>query len=148
MRAFIQRVSEARVKVAGEIIGEIDAGFLVLVCAMNGDDKNDIQWMTKKLLSLRVMADDKGKLNLSIKEKGKQILLVSQFTLSASLRKGNRPSFTRALLPESAALMIQELAAELRSFVKVAEGRFGADMKIELINDGPISIWLDSQDKQ
>lgn len=145
MRAVVQRVSRARVVVEGESVGSIGVGLLVLVGAMHDDQAADVAWMDKKLASLRVFADEAGKMNRSVRDVGGSILLVSQFTLCAETSKGNRPSFGAALAPEKAAEMIGALAAALRSSVPVETGRFGADMAVELTNDGPVTILLDSR---
>lgn len=145
MRAVVQRVSRARVVVAGEPVGSIGRGLLVLVGAMRDDQAADVAWMEKKLTALRIFADEAGKMNRSVREVGGSILLVSQFTLCAETSKGARPSFVAAMGPQEAAALLDTLAAGLRSAVPVETGRFGADMAVELTNDGPVTILLDSR---
>lgn len=146
MRCVVQRVSRAQVVVEGVAVGSIHRGLLVLVAAMQGDVADDAAWIERKLLSLRVFADAAGKMNLSVKDVGGAILLVSQFTLAADVGKGARPSFVTALHPDQARPAVDALAAALRAGgVPVETGRFGADMQVELVNDGPVTLWLDSR---
>lgn len=146
MRCVVQRVSRAQVVVEGAAVGSIHRGLLVLVAAMQGDGPDDVAWIERKLVSLRVFADAVGKMNLSVKEVGGAILLVSQFTLAADVGKGARPSFVTALHPDQARPAVDALAAGLRAAgIPVQSGRFGADMQVELVNDGPVTLWLDSR---
>ena len=144
MRAVLQRVTEARVHVDGQLIGETGKGFLILVCAMGGDTEAQAEKLAAKITKLRVFKDDQGKMNLSVKDIGGSALVVSQFTLAADLR-GNRPGFSTAAPPaEGERLYLhfsQALAAE---GVPVANGQFGADMAVSLVNDGPVTIWMDT----
>lgn len=148
MRALVQRVKGgAKVVVDQQTVGEIDHGFLVLLGAMGGDTDEDAAWICKKLLSLRIFGDEAGKMNRSIQDVGGQILLVSQFTLCADVARGNRPSFTAAMAPEAAKAMFDDVCSRLQESVPVATGIFGADMKVSLCNDGPVTIWLDSRER-
>ena len=149
MRAVIQRVSRARVVVDGRTVGEIDAGLCVLVGALAGDDQSDVDFMARKLSTLRVFHDQDGKMNRSVMDTGGSILLVSQFTLAADTTSGTRPSFTSALEPEKAQPMLEELANRLQSNgICVETGLFGARMLVELTNEGPVTIFIDSRDKR
>ncbi len=137
---------EARVKVAGECVGEIGAGFAVLACVMDGDGQSDTEYMLKKLSGLRVFEDENDKMNLSVKDVGGEILLISQFTLAGDARHGNRPSFSAAADPEYAEKTLSELKKGLEERgVCVKTGVFRAHMSVELINDGPVTILLDSR---
>ena len=144
MRALIQRVSEATVRVDGEITGQIGPGLLILICAMAGDTDAQAQNLATKIAKLRIFRDDAGKMNRSIRDIGGAALIVSQFTLAADLR-GNRPGFSTAANPEEGArlynLFITLIAAE---GIATANGIFGADMAVGLINDGPVTIWMDT----
>ncbi len=151
MRLILQRVSAASVRVAGDIVGEIDTGLLVLVGfgAEDGDVLSAvIQKMIEKMLDLRIFSDDAGKMNKSVKDIGGGILLVSQFTLYASCRKGRRPSFSDAASPQTAAQLFDLFVADVaqRHDGKTAQGVFGADMDVSLTNQGPVTIVLDSRD--
>lgn len=147
MLALLQRVSEASVTVEGERIAEIGAGLLVLVCAIDDDPEDDAVWLAEKIAKLRIFEDDAGKLNRSVADVGGAILAVSQFTLAADARKGNRPSFVHAARPEAAVPALDRFVGALRAAgLEVQTGSFGADMKVGLINDGPITIWLDTRD--
>ena len=144
MRLLIQRVSEASVSIAGEVIGRIGAGMLVLVGVGQQDGEAEAQWMANKCAGLRIFEDRQGKTNLSLLDVDGSALIVSQFTLYADTRKGRRPSFIRAALPENAQPLVQLLAEHLASHgVPVEHGRFGADMQVALVNDGPVTIWLE-----
>ncbi len=148
MIAVVQRVASARVVVAGRVVGEIGAGFLALVGAVDGDSVADIEYVEKRLATLRLFADEGGRMNRSIDEINGALLIVSQFTLAADTRKGRRPSFVKALAPEIAEPMIEDLVARLAARgVPVETGEFGASMQVELINDGPVTIVLDSRDR-
>ena len=144
MRAVIQRVSRAEVRVDGEVVGQVGRGAMVLVGVVRGDGSQDLEWMTRKLLGLRFFPDDEGKMNRSLADIGGGLLLVSQFTLAADIGKGTRPSFSKAEQPDRANELFEQLASECRKTVSVETGRFAADMKVELVNDGPVTLWLDS----
>ena len=144
MRAVLQRVTEARVHVDGELIGETGKGFLILVCAMGGDSDAQAQRLAAKIAKLRVFKDDQGKMNLSIRDIGGSALVVSQFTLAADLR-GNRPGFSTAAPPAEGERLYRVFSQCLEAEdVPVANGRFGADMAVSLVNDGPVTIWMDT----
>ncbi len=150
MRAVIQRVSQASVTVEGAIIGQIQLGLMVLVGIVNEDDTSDIEWLSNKIIHMRIFEDDNGVMNKSLIEVGGAILLVSQFTLYASTKKGNRPSYIAAAKPEISIpfyeAMIQQLEKDLGTSIQT--GKFGADMKVALINDGPVTICIDSKNKE
>lgn len=150
MRLCIQRVSEASVRVDGEIVGEIGKGLLILVGIEADDDQADIDWLVQKITNLRIFNDSEGKMNYSIKDVNGDFLVVSQFTLHASVKKGNRPSYIRAARPEQAIPLYERFVQSLQlcSGRNVATGKFGADMKVQLINDGPVTIWIDSKNKE
>ncbi len=144
MKALLQRVSSARVTVDGDVIGEIDRGLLVLLGLDQGDDLEQGRRLLEKLLSYRVFPDAEGRMNCSVRDVTGGVLLVSQFTLSASTRKGLRPSFSSALPPAEAELLFGQLLVELQGMHgMVAAGRFGADMKVTLVNDGPVTFLLE-----
>ncbi|MDR1801232.1 MAG: D-tyrosyl-tRNA(Tyr) deacylase [Lachnospiraceae bacterium] len=146
MKFVIQRVSEANVKVNGSIIGKIDKGYMILVGICNTDTKEIADKMVKKMISLRIFEDEEGKTNLSLDSVNGELLLISQFTLYANCKKGNRPSFLDAGDPAFAQEMYEYIIAECKKSVsKVEKGEFGADMKVSLINDGPFTIVLDSE---
>ena len=147
MRFVIQRVTHASVKVDGNITGEINKGFLVLIGVEESDTKDIADKMIKKLIGMRIFEDENGKTNLSLSAVDGSLLLVSQFTLYADCKKGNRPSFTRAGNPTMAENMYEYIISECRkNDVKVQVGVFGADMKVELLNDGPFTVILDSSE--
>ncbi len=150
MRAVIQRVSEANVTINNEITGEIGLGFLVLVGIEHADTQKDIDWLVRKITGLRVFSDKNGKMNLSIRDIEGGILAISQFTLHASCKKGNRPSFMKAAKPEAAIPLYNQfiISTEEALNKKIATGVFAADMKVSLINDGPVTIILDSQNPE
>lgn len=149
MIAVIQRVSEASVAIENEIKGKIETGFLVLIGITHADTEEDLEWLSKKIVGLRVFSDSDGKMNLDLAAVGGNILLISQFTLHANTKKGNRPSFIEAARPEIAIplyeKMIKKLSDELGKKIEV--GIFGADMKVGLVNDGPVTIIIDSKNK-
>lgn len=146
MRAVIQRVSEARVRVAGRVIGEIGQGFLVLLGVGQGDTEQDVSYLAGKVARLRVFEDDAGKMNLSLAEIEGSVLVVSQFTLLGDCRKGRRPGFSHAAPPEIAIPLYEAFARQLsQAGIPTATGQFQADMQVELINDGPVTLLLDSQ---
>ena len=143
MIALIQRVSQARVRVAGEVIGQIDAGLLALVCAEREDTEREADQLLAKLLGYRVFADDAGRMNRSLREVGGGLLVVSQFTLAADTNSGTRPSFTPAAAPEAGRRLYEHFVASARrDHPTVATGSFGAMMQVELTNDGPVTFWL------
>ncbi|MGE9963529.1 D-aminoacyl-tRNA deacylase [Fusicatenibacter saccharivorans] len=145
MKFVIQRVTGANVKVDGEIIGEIGKGFMVLIGVGEDDTREIADKMVKKMTGLRIFEDENGKTNLSLADVGGQMLLISQFTLYANCRKGNRPSFIEAGAPDKANEMYEYIIEECKKVVPVVErGQFGADMKVSLVNDGPFTIILDS----
>ena len=147
MRIVIQRVNHASVKVDGETIGSIGKGYLLLLGVAEGDTKEMVDRYVKKLSTLRIFADEEGKTNLSITDVGGEVLVVSQFTLYADCRKGNRPSFIKAGNPELANNLYEYIIAKCKEEIPdVQTGIFGADMKISLVNDGPFTILLDSED--
>ena len=147
MRACIQRVSSASVRVDGEIVGKIGSGFLVLLGVSAADTDSDRDALLNKMVGLRIFEDADEKMNLSLADVGGEILVVSQFTLYADCRKGRRPSFTDAAPPEMAERMYEEFVAILReNGFHVETGRFRAMMEVSLVNDGPVTIWLDSKD--
>lgn len=143
MRAVVQRVSEAAVRVDGEVLGAIGPGLMVLVCAMQGDDAARAAALALKISKLRIFQDEAGKMNRSVLDTGGAALVISQFTLAADL-KGNRPGFSTAAAPEEGNRLYEAFMAELAALgVPVQRGRFGADMKVSLVNDGPVTIWMD-----
>lgn len=145
MKIVIQRVSEAHVKVDGKIVGEIGKGLMLLVGIDENDEKADADWLVQKILNLRIFGDEDDKLNLSVKDITGQILCISQFTLIADYKKGNRPSFIKAAKPDKAVPLFDYFKEEIaKSGLKTESGIFGADMKISLINDGPVTIVMDS----
>ena len=150
MRALLQRVSEGWVTIEGKVSGEIGAGLVVLLGIEEADDSSDVDWLVGKICRMRIFGDDEGLMNRSIQDIGGDALVVSQFTLHASTRKGNRPSFIKAARPEQAIplyeAMITALSKELGR--PVATGEFGADMKVALVNDGPVTIWIDSRNRE
>ncbi|HHT06517.1 MAG TPA: D-tyrosyl-tRNA(Tyr) deacylase [Hydrogenispora sp.] len=149
MRALLQRVSFARVSVGNEVTGEIGPGLLVLLGVSRTDQEADLQLLVEKIINLRIFEDDQGKMNLSVQDVGGSILVVSQFTLYADCRKGRRPSFIDAAPPELGADLYERFIAALRARgMTVATGRFGAEMAVELVNDGPVTIMLDTADWQ
>lgn len=149
MIAVVQRVSEASVKIEGAIQGQIEQGFLVLVGITHTDTHEDLEWLGRKIIGLRVFGDEEGKMNLDLKSIGGDILLISQFTLHASTKKGNRPSFIEAARPEVAIPLYNAMIAFLQKELEkpIATGIFGADMKVALVNDGPVTIIIDSKNR-
>ncbi len=144
MRALIQRVTSASVKVNGEIVGKIGKGFLIFLGVYEEDTEEKIEKLTKKIVNLRIFNDENDKMNLSIRDIKGEILLISQFTLCADTRKGNRPSFVSAKNPKDANVIYEKTIESIRSEgIIVEKGIFGADMKVELLNDGPVTILLD-----
>lgn len=145
MRVLVQRVSEASVRVDEDVVGAIERGLLLLVGIHGTDTDAELEWMANKCVALRIFEDDQGKMNRSVKDVGGQCLVVSQFTLYGDARKGNRPSFIEAGPPEMAAAACDRFAAMIRDRLQrsVPTGRFGADMKVSLVNDGPVTLWLE-----
>jgi D-tyrosyl-tRNA(Tyr) deacylase len=145
VRALVQRVSQASVEVAGDRVSEIGPGLLVLVAAGPGDGAEQAAWMAGKVARLRILPDDEGRMNRSVLDTGGEVLAVSQFTLYGDASRGNRPGFTAAAPPEEAEPLVDRFASELRELgVPVSQGVFGAHMQIALVNDGPVTIWLES----
>ena len=150
MRVVVQRVSQSNVKVSGEVIGKIKEGLMVLVSFVDEDNDTDLGWMSKKIINLRIFNDDEGKMNRSVQDVGGDILLISQFTLHGSTKKGNRPSFIKAAKPDFANVMYERFIKVLEQSLgkEIQTGEFGGDMKVSLVNDGPTTIIIDSKDKE
>ena len=150
MKVVIQRVSKASVTISGQVKAKIAKGLLILLGIEEEDDKSDIQWLVPKIISLRIFNDAEEKMNLSVSDIDGDILVVSQFTLHASTKKGNRPSFIKAARPDKANQLYQEFVKNLSDLYKreIFTGSFGADMKVELINDGPVTIIIDTKQKE
>lgn len=150
MRVVIQRVSSASVVVDGEVIGAIEKGFLILLGIETEDTEDDVTWLAKKIISLRIFSDEQGLMNQDIINVDGSILLISQFTLHAAYKKGNRPSFIKAARPEQAIPLYQFMKSQLETLLdkQIATGQFGADMKVSLVNDGPVTIIMDSKTKE
>jgi len=144
MRALIQRVSQASVTVDGEVIGEINQGLVILICAMQGDTNDNADALAAKISKLRIFADDAGKMNRSLLDIAGQALVVSQFTLAADTKRGNRPGFCEAARPEQGRALYEHFTKQLHSLnIETQTGQFGADMAVQLTNDGPVTIWMD-----
>jgi D-tyrosyl-tRNA(Tyr) deacylase len=144
VRALVQRVSQAAVRVDGETLGEIGPGLLILVCAMQDDDDSKPRLLAEKLSKLRIFKDVAGKMNLSLKDTGGSALVVSQFTLAADTSRGNRPGFSTAAPPAEGERLYELFAEEVAAVgIPTARGRFGADMAVSLVNDGPVTIWVE-----
>ncbi len=150
MRTVIQRVSKASVTIEGQVKSQIRQGMLVLLGICDEDDKEDIEWMVRKIINLRIFDDENGVMNKSILETGGDILVVSQFTLYASYKKGNRPSWIKAAKPETAVPLYEEFCRILQLSLgkNIGTGEFGANMKVELLNDGPVTICMDTKNKE
>ena len=150
MRVLIQRVKEASVTVDNEVISLIHNGLLVFVGITDEDNREDILWLTKKIANIRLFDDENGVMNLSVMEAGGDILAVSQFTLMASTKKGNRPSYIKAAKPDISVPLYEEFCSEMELAVKkpIQRGVFGADMKVRLLNDGPVTIFIDSKNRE
>jgi D-aminoacyl-tRNA deacylase len=150
MRVVIQRVSHAAVSIEGQLKASIKEGLLVLVGIEDTDNDDDVAWLAGKMINLRIFNDNAGVMNLSIKETGGDILLISQFTLHAATKKGNRPSYIRASKPDVAIPLYQKMITSLETNLgkPIFTGEFGADMKVELLNDGPVTILMDSKNKE
>lgn len=149
MIAVIQRVSEATVRIEGQVRGQIQTGFVVLLGITHSDTVEDVVWLSKKIVGMRVFGDAEGKMNLDLQAVGGNVLLISQFTLHASTKKGNRPSFIEAARPEVAIPLYEAMIAQLSTDLGqgIQTGEFGADMKVSLVNDGPVTIIIDSKNK-
>lgn len=150
MRALIQRVKQASVTIEGSVKSKINKGLLLFLGIEDSDSREDIQWLCNKVVNLRIFDDENGVMNLSLKETDSEILVVSQFTLFASTKKGNRPSYIRASKPDIAIPLYEEFCKEIEKVIDktVQTGSFGAHMDVELINDGPVTIWIDSKEKE
>ncbi|WP_294270998.1 D-aminoacyl-tRNA deacylase [uncultured Chryseobacterium sp.] len=148
MKVVIQRVSESSVKVNGEIVGDIGRGLMLLIGIDENDSLADADWLVQKILNLRIFSDEEGKMNLSVTDIAGELLCISQFTLMAEYRKGNRPSFIRAARPDQAVPIFEYFKQEIaKSGLRTESGIFGADMKVSLVNDGPVTIVMDSATK-
>jgi D-tyrosyl-tRNA(Tyr) deacylase len=150
MRAVIQRVTNASVSIDGKIEGLIQSGLMVLLGIEDADTAEDIQWLSNKIIQLRIFNDDEGVMNRSLKDTGGDLLLVSQFTLHASTKKGNRPSYIRASKPGTAVPLYEHMIRQLETDLgkPIQKGIFGADMKVQLLNDGPVTIIIDTKNKE
>ncbi len=150
MRVVIQRVSEASVTIEGKIKSSIGLGLLILLGIEETDSQEDSEWLSAKIINLRIFNDAEGVMNVSAKDAGVDIILVSQFTLHASTKKGNRPSYIKAARPEQAIPLYEEMIAQLEKDLgkNIQTGEFGADMKVSLLNDGPVTIMMDSKNKE
>lgn len=150
MRVLIQRVKKASVTVEGELISLINKGLLVFVGICDEDSQEDIEWLTKKIANIRLFDDENGVMNLSVADIGGEVLAVSQFTLMASTKKGNRPSYIKAAKPDISIPLYEQFCNELEIALNspIKRGIFGADMKVELINDGPVTIFIDSKNRE
>ena len=150
MRVVIQKVTEASVSIENQIVASIDTGLLVLVGIEDGDANEDIVWLSSKIVNLRVFDDDNGVMNLSVKEVEGEVLIVSQFTLHASTKKGNRPSYIKAARPEVAIPIYEAFIKQVESLLgkRVSTGQFGAMMQVSLCNDGPVTILIDTKNKE
>ena len=149
MRVVIQRVSQASVVINDQVKGDISKGYMILLGIETEDTQEDINWLIKKINGLRIFNDDEGKMNLTLSDVGGEILVVSQFTLHASTKKGNRPSYIKAARPEQAIPLYESFISGLRTSGNTVEtGEFGADMKVSLTNDGPVTIAIDSKNKE
>lgn len=147
MRALLQRVRSARVTVAGRLTGEIGPGLLILICAMRGDTEAEADQLAAKIVKLRIFRDAEDKMNLSLRDTGGDALVVSQFTLAADTSRGNRPGFSPAAPPDVGERLYRHFSDQLRAEgIAVANGEFGADMDVALVNQGPVTIWLDTAD--
>lgn len=148
MRVLVQRVTQARVSVAGRVTGEIGRGLLLLVCAMQGDSEAEAEKLAGRVAKLRIFRDAAEKMNLSVQDVGGAALVVSQFTLAADTSRGNRPGFSTAAAPAEGERLYEHFAVHLRGLgVPVALGEFGADMAVALVNDGPVTIWMDTAER-
>lgn len=149
MRAIIQRVSEASVKINGLTTGEIETGFMILLGIEEADTEEDVSWLAQKIINMRIFSDENGLMNKALADVNGDILLISQFTLFAQTKKGNRPSFIRAAKPEKAIPLYEMMVKSLENLLvkSISTGNFGADMKVSLVNDGPVTIIIDTKNK-
>lgn len=147
MIAVLQRVSEAAVRIDGQVSGQIQRGFLVLLGITHSDTPDDVAWLVRKIAGMRIFSDDAGKMNLDLAAVGGDVLLISQFTLHAETKKGNRPSFIEAARPDVAIPLYEQMIAQLSAALgyPIQTGEFGADMQVSLVNDGPVTIIIDSK---
>ncbi|MDG2454416.1 MAG: D-aminoacyl-tRNA deacylase [Bacteroidia bacterium] len=148
MRALIQRVTQAKVEIIGESESEIGQGLVMLLSIEDEDSQEDITWLVQKISKMRIFSDASGKMDASILDLQRELLIVSQFTLHASTKKGNRPSFIKAARPEIAIPIYEKFVAQCEEILLVKTGRFGTDMRVSLVNDGPVTIWLDSKTRE
>lgn len=150
MRAVIQRVSQASVSIDGKIKSSIGLGLLILIGVEDADTQEDIEWLSSKIINLRIFNDENGVMNISVKDANGEIILVSQFTLHASTKKGNRPSYIKAAKPEIAIPLYENMIVQLQNDLgkSIQTGTFGADMKVSLLNDGPVTIIIDSKNRE
>ena len=150
MKAVIQRVTEASVTIENEIVAQINQGLLILIGIEEADNQEDINWLTTKIANLRIFADENEVMNLSVKDINGDIIVVSQFTLQASTKKGNRPSYIKAAKPEIAIPLYEKFVSQMENELskKIHTGQFGADMKVALVNDGPVTIIIDTKNKE
>lgn len=150
MKAFIQRCSESSVKVEDKIVGEIGSGICLLLGIGKDDDESDLEWLVQKIIKLRIFDNEEGLIDLSLQDIGGEVLVISQFTLQARLKKGTRPSFTDAAAPAEAEAMYEKCILRLQETLgkdKVSSGKFGAHMAVSLVNDGPFSLWIDTKNR-
>ncbi|MDL2308966.1 D-tyrosyl-tRNA(Tyr) deacylase [Bacteroidales bacterium OttesenSCG-928-B11] len=150
MRALIQRVSQASVTIDREVKSQIQEGLLIFLGIEDNDTVEDVEWLCHKVVNLRIFDDDNGVMNQSVNDIGGEILVVSQFTLHASTKKGNRPSYIRAAKPETAIPLYEKFCQAINNLIvkEIQTGEFGADMQVELLNDGPVTIWIDTKAKE
>ncbi|MBF98215.1 MAG: D-tyrosyl-tRNA(Tyr) deacylase [Owenweeksia sp.] len=148
MRALLQRVKSAAVHINDHTVGAIDQGLLILLGIEEADSREDVEGLARKVTGMRIFSDAQGQMNLSVQDVEGELLVVSQFTLHASVKKGNRPSFIKAAKPDVAIPLYEAFVEECRKHRPVQTGEFGADMKVELVNDGPVTIWIDSKNKE
>lgn len=148
MISVIQRVSEASVTIDGKVKSNIGKGLLILLGVEDADNEEDIEWLSRKIVNMRIFSDEEGKMNNSLLDVQGELLVVSQFTLHASTKKGNRPSYIKAARPEHAIPMYEKFVETIGTFCPVKTGEFGADMKVSLVNDGPVTIIVDTKNKQ
>jgi D-tyrosyl-tRNA(Tyr) deacylase len=150
MKAVIQRVSQSSITIKGEIVASIQKGLLILVGIEEADTKEDIEWLSSKIVNLRIFGDENDIMNLSVKDVNGEVIIVSQFTLHASTKKGNRPSYIKAAKPDIAIPLYKQFVQQFEKDLekKVQTGQFGADMKVSLLNDGPVTILIDTKNKE
>ncbi|AZQ64260.1 D-tyrosyl-tRNA(Tyr) deacylase [Flammeovirga pectinis] len=150
MNAVIQRVTSAKVEIGNVIKGQIQSGFMILLGVAQNDNDSDVKWLAKKIVGMRIFSDEEGKMNKALGDIDGNILLISQFTLQASTKKGNRPSYLNAAAPDKAVPLYENMINELQELLgkKIETGEFGADMQVSLLNDGPVTIIIDTKDKK